>query len=126
MTSNLRLARVVAERVVRAASRRLPAGIREEVCQEWLAEIPVILEDPSIRNGWRRVGRALWFAADQWRGIGALSALRPDRDEGEPERASRPLVYDVAVERAVVVVHVSKKALENAGFEIRFEETRYG
>lgn len=50
------------------ASRRLPAGIKEERQREWLAELPVILHDRAAGSAPRRVARMLAFAADTLRG----------------------------------------------------------
>jgi hypothetical protein len=52
--------------LVSLASRRLPPGIRQERCQEWLAELPVILRDRGPAPV--RVARMLAFAADTLRG----------------------------------------------------------
>jgi hypothetical protein len=56
------------EYLVRRACRRLPARVREERYQEWVAELPVILHDPEVRPAARRVARMLCFAADTLRG----------------------------------------------------------
>jgi hypothetical protein len=53
----------LAERLIRAACRRLPADVRAEHCREWAAELPAILDDQSIRPPFRRVLRALSFCA---------------------------------------------------------------
>lgn len=54
--------------LIRRACRRLPAGIRDERCREWTAELPAILDDPGIRSRALRSLRALSFAADHARG----------------------------------------------------------
>lgn len=54
--------------LIRRACRRLPAGIRDERCREWTAELPAILDDPGVRSRTRRSLRALSFAADHARG----------------------------------------------------------
>jgi hypothetical protein len=53
----------LAEWLIRAACRRLPADIRAERCREWTAELPAILGDESIRPPVRRAMRALSFCA---------------------------------------------------------------
>jgi hypothetical protein len=53
----------IAEWLIRAACRRLPAEVRAEHCREWAAELPAILDDQSIRPPWRRALRALSFCA---------------------------------------------------------------
>jgi hypothetical protein len=53
----------VAEWLIRAACRRLPADDRAERCREWAAELPAILDDQSIRPPFRRALRALSFCA---------------------------------------------------------------
>jgi hypothetical protein len=56
------------EFLVSRACRRLPARIREERYQEWLAELPVILHDRDTGPAPLRVVRMLAFAADTLRG----------------------------------------------------------
>jgi Phospholipase_D-nuclease N-terminal len=53
----------IAEWLIRAACRRLPADVRAERCREWAAELPAILDDQSIRPPFRRALRALSFCA---------------------------------------------------------------
>lgn len=53
----------IAEGLIRAACRRLPADARAERCQEWTAELPAILTDESIRPSFLRTLRALAFSA---------------------------------------------------------------
>jgi len=53
----------IAEWLIRAACRRLPADVQAERCREWAAELPAILDDESIRPPLRRVLRALSFCA---------------------------------------------------------------
>jgi hypothetical protein len=53
----------IAEWLIRAACRRLPADVRAEHCREWAAELPAILDDQSIRPPLRRALRALSFCA---------------------------------------------------------------
>jgi hypothetical protein len=61
------------EFLVSRACRRLPAAIRQERYQEWLAELPVILRDRDTGPAPWRVVRMLAFAADTLRGT-ALAA----------------------------------------------------
>jgi hypothetical protein len=61
------------EYLVSLACRRLPARIRQEQYQEWLAELPVILRDRDTGPAPWRVVRMLAFAADTLRGT-ALAA----------------------------------------------------
>lgn len=56
------------EYLVFLACRRLPARIRQERYQEWLAELPVILRDRGAGPPALRVVRMLAFAADTLRG----------------------------------------------------------
>ncbi len=53
----------IAEWLIRAACRRLPADVRAERCREWSAELPAILGDASIRMSLLRTLRALAFCA---------------------------------------------------------------
>ena len=66
------------EYLVSLACRRLPARIRQERYQEWLAELPVILRDRDTGPAPVRVVRMLAFAADTLRG----TALAPDAYHG--------------------------------------------
>ena len=66
------------EYLVWMACRRLPAGIRQERYQEWLAELPVILRDRDTGPAPVRVVRMLAFAADTLRG----TALAPQAYRG--------------------------------------------
>ena len=66
------------EYLVSLACRRLPAGIRQERYQEWTAELPVILRDPTAGPAPVRVARMLAFAADTLRG----TALAPEAYRG--------------------------------------------
>ena len=59
--------------LISLACRRLPAGIRQERYQEWLAELPVILRDRGIGPAPLRVVRMLAFAADTLRGTALAS-----------------------------------------------------
>jgi hypothetical protein len=56
------------EYLVCLACRRLPARIRQEQYQEWLAELPVILRDRDTGSAPLRIVRMLAFAADTLRG----------------------------------------------------------
>jgi Phospholipase_D-nuclease N-terminal len=51
----------IAEWLIRAACRRLPADVRAERRREWAAELPAILDDQSIRPPLLRALRALSF-----------------------------------------------------------------
>jgi hypothetical protein len=51
----------VAEYLVRRACRHLNAGVRDDRCREWTAELPAILADPDVRPALRSA-RALRFA----------------------------------------------------------------
>jgi hypothetical protein len=53
----------IAEGVIHAACRRLPADVRAERCREWAAELPAILDDETIRPSFLRALRALSFSA---------------------------------------------------------------
>ncbi|MGO9162152.1 MAG: hypothetical protein ACLP7J_15800 [Streptosporangiaceae bacterium] len=53
----------IAEWLIRAVCRRLPADVRAERCREWAAELPAILDDQSIRSPFVRAQRALSFCA---------------------------------------------------------------
>ena len=57
------LAGRLAEWLIGRACRHLPAGVRDERCREWTAELPAVLADPDVRSGWPRSARALRFAA---------------------------------------------------------------
>jgi hypothetical protein len=61
------------EYLVSLACRRLPARIRQERYQEWLAELPVILRDRDTGPAPVRVVRMLAFAADTLRGTALAS-----------------------------------------------------
>jgi hypothetical protein len=53
----------IAEWLIRAACRRLPADVRAERCREWAAELPAIFDDQSIRPSFLRTLRVLSFCA---------------------------------------------------------------
>jgi len=61
------------EYLVYRACRRLPARIRQEQYQEWLAELPVILRDRDTGPAPLRIVRMLAFAADTLRGTALAS-----------------------------------------------------
>jgi hypothetical protein len=71
--------------LVSRACRRLPARIREERYQEWLAELPVILHDRDAGPAPLRVARMLAFAADTLRG----TTLAPGAYRGAYQGAHR-------------------------------------
>jgi hypothetical protein len=73
------------EYLVSRACRRLPARIREERYQEWLAELPVILHDRGAGPAPLRVVRMLAFAADTLRG----TTLAPGAYRGAHRGAHR-------------------------------------
>ena len=73
------------EYLVSLACRRLPARIRQEQYQEWLAELPVILRDRGTGPAPLRVVRMLAFAADTLRG----TTLAPDAYRGAHRGAHR-------------------------------------
>jgi hypothetical protein len=54
-------AQQIAEWLIHAACRRLPADVRAERRREWAAELPAILDDQSIRPSFLRTLRALTF-----------------------------------------------------------------
>jgi hypothetical protein len=53
----------IAEWLIYAACRRLPADVRAERCREWAAELSAIFDDQSIRPSFLRALRALTFCA---------------------------------------------------------------
>ena len=53
----------IAEWLIHAACRRLPADARAERCREWTAELPAILTDESVRPSFLRTLRALAFCS---------------------------------------------------------------
>jgi hypothetical protein len=60
--SRLPTVRRLAEWLIRAACRRLPADVRAERYREWTAELPAILADEAIRPVVLRALRALAFS----------------------------------------------------------------
>jgi hypothetical protein len=70
----------VGEFLVGRSARHLPAAVRDERYQEWVAELPVILGDPEIKPATARAAHMLWFAADTLRG--AALAPGPARHRG--------------------------------------------
>jgi hypothetical protein len=58
-----RHAQRIAEWLIHAACRRLPADERAERCREWTAELPAILADEGIRPSLLRALRAIAFGA---------------------------------------------------------------
>jgi hypothetical protein len=73
------------EYLVSQACRRLPARIREERYQEWLAELPVILHDRDAGPAPLRMVRMLAFAAGTLRG----TTLAPGAYRGAHRGAHR-------------------------------------
>jgi hypothetical protein len=53
----------IGEWLIRSDCRRLPADVRAERCREWIAELPAILDDQSIRRPFLRTLRVLTFCA---------------------------------------------------------------
>jgi len=74
------------EYLVSLACRRLPARIRQEQYQEWLAELPVILRDRGTGPAPLRVVRMLAFAADTLRGTALASDAYRGAHRGAPAR----------------------------------------
>jgi capsular polysaccharide biosynthesis protein len=97
--SGTRLVQRVAERLIRAACRRLPADVRAERCREWTAELPAILDDESIGPSWLRGLRALAFCAGISRAARQLS-----RPNDTAVRVAVGLGVDVVVVAGVAVV----------------------
>jgi capsular polysaccharide biosynthesis protein len=85
--SGTRLVQRAAERLIRAACRRLPADVRAERCREWTAELPAILDDEGIGPSWLRGLRALAYCAGIARAARQLS--RPARAGPRRVRNSR-------------------------------------
>jgi hypothetical protein len=77
----------LAEWLIRAACRRLPADVQAERSREWAAELPAILDDQSIRPPFRRALRALSFCAGISRTTRQLS--RSGRAGARRSRRSR-------------------------------------
>jgi hypothetical protein len=90
------------EHLVAWASRRLPAGIREERYREWAAELPVILHDRAAGPAPLRVIHMLAFAADTLRG----TTLAPGAYEyqGAHRRGDFENVHALAFSLLVVLV----------------------
>jgi Phospholipase_D-nuclease N-terminal len=61
--SGTRSAQRIAEQLIRASCRRLPADERADHCREWSAELPAILDDTSVRLPILRAARALRYSA---------------------------------------------------------------
>lgn len=81
------------EYLVSRACRRLPARIREEWYQEWLAELSVILHDREAGPAPLRVVRMLAFAADTLRG----TTLAPDAYRGAHRGGAVKTIHWLAV-----------------------------
>jgi hypothetical protein len=81
------------EYLVSRACRRLPARIREEWYQEWLAELPIILHDREAGPAPLRVVRMLAFAADTLRG----TTLAPDAYRGAHRGGAVKTIHWLAV-----------------------------
>lgn len=87
----------IGECLVRGACRRLPAKVRERRYQEWMAELPVILQDPGVSPAARRVARMLGFAADTLRGAILTPGSGRRRKAGRSARELAVLVPGAAV-----------------------------
>jgi hypothetical protein len=100
----------IAEWLIRAACRRLPADARAERCREWTAELPAILADESVRLSLQRTLRALAFAVGiskttrqlsrSWRTSSRRARSAQWRSGGLP---GRPTDLAVRVARGLVV-----------------------
>jgi hypothetical protein len=100
----------IAEWLIRAACRRLPADVRAERCREWTAELPAILDDESIRVSFLRTLRALAFCVGiskttrqlsrSWRASSRRARTGQWRSGGLP---GRPGDLAVRVARGLVV-----------------------
>jgi hypothetical protein len=106
----------IAEWLIRAACRRLPADVRAERCREWIAELPAILGDESIRLSLLRTLRALAFCAGisrttrqlsrSWRASSRRARNSQWRTGGSPARPS-DMVARLAVGLVVELVVVA-------------------
>jgi Phospholipase_D-nuclease N-terminal len=99
----------VAERLISAACRRLPADVRAERFREWTAELPAILDDESIGPSWLRGLRALAFCVGISRATrqlsrSALAGSRRIRNSQWRSGAPRTRPNDMAVRLAVGLV----------------------
>jgi hypothetical protein len=74
------------EYLVSRACRRLPARVRQEQHQEWLAELPVILRDRDTGPAPLRVVCMLAFAADTLRGTALAADAYRGAHRGAPAR----------------------------------------
>jgi capsular polysaccharide biosynthesis protein len=97
--SGTRLVQRVAERLIRAACRRLPVHVRAERCREWTAELPAILDDERTGPSWLRGLRALAFCAGVCRAARQLS-----RPHEASVRVPVGLRVDVVVVAGVAVL----------------------
>ncbi len=96
----------IAEWLIHAACRRLPADVRAERCREWAAELPAILDDQSIRPSFLRALRALTFCAGISRTTRKLSRFaragsRRSRNSQWRTGATRTRPPDVAIRTVV-------------------------
>ena len=73
------------EFLVACATRRLPARVRDERYREWAAELPAILQDPSLGSPGRRAARMLGYALDTIR----ATALGPGQDRNQGAHRGR-------------------------------------
>jgi Phospholipase_D-nuclease N-terminal len=96
----------IAEWLIHAVCRRLPADVRAERCREWTAELPAILDDQSMRPSFLRTLRVLSFCVGISRTTRRLSrsaraGSRRTRNSQWRTGAMRARPSDVAV-RAVL------------------------
>jgi hypothetical protein len=77
----------IADWLIHAACRRLPADARADRCREWTAELPAILGDETIRLSFLRSLRALAFCAGIFKTTRQLS--RPWRRSSRRARNSQ-------------------------------------
>jgi len=87
----------VGEYLVGRASQRLPRDIRAERYREWAAELPVILNDPQIRFGPRRVVRMLGYAADTLRAVARTDVTVRRRSAAMTAMLRSLLLADLAI-----------------------------
>jgi hypothetical protein len=77
----------IGEWLIRADCRRLPPDVRAERCREWIAELPAIVDDQSVRPPFLRTLRVLTFCVGISRATRRLS--RPARAASRRARNSQ-------------------------------------
>jgi hypothetical protein len=92
------------EYLVSLACRRLPARIREERYQEWLAELPVIVHDRDAGPAPLRVLRMLAFAAGTLRGTTLAPGAYRGAHRGGPVKTIRWLATGLLLLGALLCV----------------------